>query len=335
MGWFDRFRAHVPPPVALDRATDTDILYAYRLILKRDAEEAGFSHYQRAIRAGFSLQQLIRSFENSEERKFLLDEDTRPTPVDLGGYQILVQKLDTDFATAILDTGRYEEHVRALLREHAREGQVCLDVGANIGVLTFLLARLVGPGGRVIAVEPNPDNLQLLYRGIVLNNLDNVEVLPFAASDGRSIVTLAGGISNSYLIGARAPVDRGHFVQTVILDEVLATLDRLDLVKMDIEGHEPAALKGLSRLIARHRPTLVVEFNPRCLVARGQDPPEFLKALFEWYPRFEATSAFGDRATFDRSEELLAYWQRRNGEVAAAGLLDDGLLHLDLVAPKA
>ena len=334
MGWFDRFRTQVPPPVALDRATDSDILYAYRLILKRDPEKAGFSHYQRAIRAGFSLQQLIRSFENSEERKFLLDEDTRPTPVDLGGYQILVQKLDTDFATAILDTGRYEEHVREAIREHAREGQVCLDVGANVGVLTFLLARLVGPGGRVIAVEPNPDNLQLLYRGIVLNSLSNVEVLPFAASDVRTIVTLAGGTSNSHLIGARAPVDRGHFVQTAILDEVLASLDRLDLVKMDIEGHEPAALRGLSSLIRRHRPALVVEFNPRCLAARAQDPSAFLRQLFEWYQRVEAISAFGDRATFDRGEDLLAYWQRRNGEVAAAGLLEDGLLHFDLIAAK-
>ena len=335
MGWFDRFRAHAPPPVALDRATDTDILYAYRLILKRDAEDAGFSHYQRAIRAGFSLQQLIRSFENSEERKFLLDDDTRPTPVDLGGYQVLVQKLDTDFAAAILNTGQYEEHVRAAIREQAREGQVCLDVGANIGVLTFLLARLVGPGGRVIAVEPNPDNLQLLYRGIVLNGLDNVEVLPFAASNARTIVTLEGGPSNSHLIGARAPVDRGHFVQTAILDEVLAALDRLDLVKMDIEGHEPTAFQGLLRLIARHRPALVMEFNPRCLLARGQEPSAFLRQLFASYPRFNVTSAFGDRATFDRSEDVLAYWQHRNDEVAAAGLLEDGLLHFDLVAPKA
>jgi FkbM family methyltransferase len=334
MGWFDRFRAQTPPPVALDRATDTDIVYAYRLILKRDPEQAGFSHYQRAIRAGFSLQQLIRSFENSEERKFLLDEDTRPTPVDLGGYQVLVQKLDTDFAQAILDTGRYEEHVRQALRDQAREGDVCLDIGANIGVLTFLLAKIVGPAGRVIAVEPNPDNLQLLYRGIVLNGLDNVEVLPFAASNARSIVTLAGGISNSHLIGARAPVDRGHFVQTAVLDEILGTLDRLDLVKIDIEGHEPDALQGLSRLIARHRPALVVEYNPRCLNARGQDPSAFLRQLFEWYPRFEATSAFGDRAMFEGAEQLLAYWQRRNGEVAAAGLLEEGLLHFDLVAPR-
>lgn len=334
MGWFDRFRTQFPPPVSLDQATDTDVLYAYRLILKRDPEEAGFSHYQRAIRAGLSLQQLIRSFENSEERKFRLDEDSRPTPVDLGGYQVLVQKLDTDFATAILDTGRYEEHVRQALREHVRERHVCLDVGANVGVLTFLLASLVGPGGRVIAVEPNPDNLQLLYRGIVLNGFANVEVLPFAASNARTIVTLEGGPSNSYLIGARAPVDRGHFVQTAVLDDVLGALDRLDLVKIDIEGHEPAALLGLARLIRHHRPALVVEFNPRCLADRGQDPPAFLRQLFEWYPRFEAISAFGDRATFNRSEDLQAFWQRRNREVAEAGLLGDGLLHFDLIAAK-
>jgi hypothetical protein len=134
------------------------------------------------------------------------------------------------------------------------------------------------------------------------------------------------------VIGVSAPVDRGHFVQTVVLDEILAGLDRLDLVKMDIEGHEPAALQGLSRLIHRHHPTLVIEFNPRCLADRGEDAVALLGQIFDGYPQVEALSAFGDRATFDRSDDLLAYWERRSRDVAAAGLLEDGLLHFDLIA---
>jgi FkbM family methyltransferase len=334
MGWFDRFRAQVPPPVAVDRATETDIVYAYRLILRRDPDEEGLAHYRRVVGSGFSLQQLIRSFENSEEHRFRVDDDTRPVPVDLGGYQVLVQKLDTDFGQAILDTHQYEEHLRAAIRAQAREGDVCLDVGANVGVVALLAATVVGPRGRVIAVEPNPDNLQLLYRGIVLNRLENVQVLPFAASNRRAIVTLTGGTSNSHVIAARAPVDRGHFVQTVVLDEILGDLDRLDLVKIDIEGQEPAALRGLSRLITRHRPALFVEFNPTCLVARQQDPGDLLRQIFSWYPEVDVTSAFGDRATFGQAEDLLAYWDRRTREVAAAGLLPEGELHFDLVTPK-
>ena len=64
---------------------------------------------------------------------------------------------------------------------------MAVDVGANVGVLTFLAASIVGNTGRVIAVEPNPDNLQLLYRGIVLNGFNNVKVLPHAASHARTV----------------------------------------------------------------------------------------------------------------------------------------------------
>jgi FkbM family methyltransferase len=325
---------HVPP-VALDTATETDVAYAYRLILKRDPDEAGLAHYCGLVRDGLSLDRLIRSFVNSEEHRLRLDEDTRPTPVDLGGYQVLVQKLDMDFGQAIFHTRQYEEHLRQAVRDHLREGDVCLDVGANIGVVSFLAARLVGPRGRVIAVEPNPDNLQLLYRGVVLNGFAHVEVLPFAASNRRAIFSLTGGTSNTHLIAARPPDERGYFVQSVVLDEHLGDLPRLDLVKMDIEGHEPPALEGLSGLIARHRPTLLVEFNPACLVGlHGQDPVHFLRRIFSLYPRASVTSAFGDAHTCGTAEDVMNCWERRNREVAAQGLLPEGQLHFDLVVPR-
>src|SRR5204863_9862774 len=157
---------------------------------------------------------------------------------------------------------------------------------ANIGVLTFLAASIVGRTGRVIAVEPNPDNLQLLYRGIVYNGFTNVEVLPYAASNRRTVFSLTGGTSNTHLIGARRPQEGGHFVQSIVLDERLGDLSRLDFVKMDIEGHEPQALDGFARTLGRHRPVLLVEFNPRCLVdLHSQNPLALLKQIFAFYPR--------------------------------------------------
>jgi FkbM family methyltransferase len=183
-----------------------------------------------------------------------------------------------------------------------------------------------------VAVEPNPDNLQLLYRGIVLNGFDNVEVLPYAASNRRMVFSLTGGTSNTHLIGARAPEDGGHFVQSVVLDEALAALPRLDFVKMDIEGHEPQALAGFSRLVAKHRPVLLVEFNPRCLIdLQQQDPLAFLQQIFSVYPRVRVTTAFGDDEVIDSAAGVMAYWDRRNREIAAEGRLPDRMLHFDLI----
>jgi FkbM family methyltransferase len=323
------------PSATDDRATEDDVFYAYRLILKRDPDAGGMAHYQQLVAGGLSLDRLIRSFVNSDEYRLRQTDEATPTPVDLGGYQVCIQKLDTDFGQGIFHTHQYEEHVRQAARDNLHAGDVVVDVGANIGVLTFLAATIVGDTGRVVAVEPNPDNLQLLYRGIVLNGLTNVEVLPHAASNKRTVFSLTGGTSNTHVIGARAPQDGGHFVQSIVLDEALARLPRLDFVKMDIEGHEPQAFEGFSHLLERHRPVLLVEFNPRCLVdLQQQSPLAFLKQIFSLYPRVRVTSAFDDNEVFDSAEGVMGYWERRNREITADKRLPDGMLHFDLVTQK-
>jgi FkbM family methyltransferase len=333
MDFLRHFRGR--PAAADDRATEDDVFFAYRLILKRDPDPAGLAAYRQLVTDGLSLDRLIRSFVNSDEYRLRQAEEATPTPVDLGGYQVCIQKLDTDFGQVIFHTHQYEEHVRQAARENLRVGDVVVDVGANIGVMTFLAAMTVGPSGRVVAVEPNPDNLQLLYRGIVLNAFTNVEVLPHAASNRRTVFSLTGGTSNTHLIGARAPQEGGHFVQSIVLDEALGHLPRLDFVKMDIEGHEPQALDGFSRLVERFRPVLLIEFNPRCLVnLQQQSPVAFLKQIFSFYPRVRVTSAFEDNQVFDSAESVIGYWEQRNREITADKRLPDGMLHFDLVTVR-
>jgi len=338
MAFFRKPRPTPPPRPAWDDVpTEEDIFYAYRLILKRDPDEAGLEQYRRHIANGVSLDRVIRSFFDSEEYRFRLLDEWRPTPVDFGGYRVCIQKRDTDFGQAILATAEYEPQVRALVAQYLREGDVFVDVGANVGCIAFLAATIVKAHGLVVAVEPNPENVRLLYAGIVLNGFTNVRVLPWAASNRDGIFSLTGGISNTHVIPGRAPeASGGLYAQAAVLDEWLAWLPRLDFVKMDIEGHEPLALDGLSRLVARHRPTLLVEFNPRCLEDLHQRSPRaFLDDLFALYPRYRIVSAFGDDETFERAADLMTFWERRNREVTERKLLPDRLLHFDLIAPRA
>lgn len=309
--------------------------HAYRFILRREPDAEGLAHYTRLVTDGLSLEELRQAFVNSDEHRHRAERERQDdeTPVDLGGYQVVVQKSDTDFGAIIVHYRVYEEHVRQALRERLGPDDVCLDVGANVGVMTFLAASRVGPGGRVIAVEPNPDNVQLLYRGILLNRFTNVEVLPLAAADHRAVFSLFGR-SNTELIDAGATDPAGRLVQTVALDEILHDLPRLDLIKMDIEGSEPAALRGLLRLVTTYRPTLVVEFNPRCLDRRGEDARAFVDQLLELYPRIRAISPFGDDEPFTSATDLMAFWRRRATEVTAEGKLPEGLLHFDLVTER-
>jgi len=224
--------------------------------------------------------------------------------------------------------------VRQAVRDHLRPGDVCLDVGANIGVMTFLASSIVGADGLVVAVEANPENVQVVYRTIHMIGASNVMVLPVAASDRRSVFSLKGR-SNTHLVPAReAATGGGLFVQSVPLDDLLAGLPRLNFVKMDIEGHEPPALQGIARLLARHKPGLLVEFNPECLSVQNQDPHELLRLLFDVHTHVRAISPFGDDRRFARAEDLMAYWTLRAAELAADGTLGEGSLHFDLVAAR-
>jgi FkbM family methyltransferase len=333
MRWLPRRRTQQSAPEI--PATVSDVHHAYRLLLGRDPDPAGLSHYTRRVRDGFPLAELIREFVRSDEyhdrwERERLDDDR---PVDLGGYRVLVPTSDPDFGAIIHSYRQYEEPVRAAMRAGLAPGDVCVDVGANIGVMTFLAASIVGSEGRVIALEPNPGNVQLLYRGLLLNGFANVQVLPLAASDRRAVFSLSGR-SNTHLVEPRGPSGGGSFAQSVTLDEVAADLPRVDFVKMDIEGHEPQALRGSVRLIARHHPTLLVEFNPRCLKTQDEDPLAYVTWLFARYSRVRAISHFGDDRTFERAGDLITFWQKRAAQVTAAGQLPEGMLHFDLVAER-
>ena len=316
-------------------ATEADVHHAYRLILRRDPDEAGLAFYHQLVTDGLTLEALCDHFFRSDEYHALLESRglAELATVDLGGYQVVVQRRDSDFGRDIFHHQEYDESIRNLMRDNLRAGDLCLDLGANIGVMTFLAASIVGPEGRVFAVEPNPENVQQLYRGLVVNGFTNVSVYPLAVSDRRAVFSLTGR-SNTELVGARPSDAGGHFVQSAAFDEVLGELPRLDFVKIDIEGHEPPALRGLTRLVTRHRPTLLAEFNPRCLKTQQEDPMDYLGFVFGLYPRVRAVSAFGDDVWFERADDVMALWRKRDADLTAAGELPAGLLHFDLLVPR-
>ena len=325
-------------PAYRRKITDDDIRFCYRFFLQREADDSGFAHYRELMQSGGTMEALIRHFVASDE--FLMKvthwSASDVVDVDLGGYLVAVHRLDPDFGHHITQSKQYEEHVRKAVRAHVPDGGVFVDIGANVGVMALLAATIAGPNGRVIAVEPEGRNLQMLYRGIVINRVDNVEVWPFAASNARRMVSL-GGLSNGQVASAAEAVSQAgsgetKLVQSVVLDDLLGILPRLDCVKIDIEGHEPAATAGFWKNIETHRPAVIVEWNPRTLGEAGEDMATYAATLLTLYPRLRVTSAFGDDQVVSTAEQLVTFWTRRDAEIAAAGKLPPGALHFDLIA---
>src|ERR1700735_2246232 len=119
--------------------------------------------------------------------------------------------------------GAYEPAKHALIRRHLRPGMTFVDVGANKGDFTLLAARLAGDSGRVISIEPEPENHSILQRSIALNDYTNINVMRIALSDRDGVADLQiGSTSGSHTLSAEFMGSRTVEVPIRTLDGVLS-----------------------------------------------------------------------------------------------------------------
>jgi FkbM family methyltransferase len=147
-----------------------------------------------------------------------------------------------------------------------RPGDIFLDVGSHYGVFSILASKLVGAGGRVIAVEPHSESLEVLRENLVVNHCRNVEVLDVAFSDTTGPFPLAYDIN--FAVPARAchPASAVHVAQGMAGDEAIGNTSFPAVVKVDVEGHELAVLSGLKQTLSNKAcRRLCVEVHPALL----------------------------------------------------------------------
>jgi len=155
-----------------------------------------------------------------------------------------------------------EEPEFARLSEWLGEGDWALDVGANIGHYTARMSQLVGRSGRVFAVEPIPRTFELLSANVTSLPLMNVSLVNAAASDHCGILGMAmpyfdHGLVNYYQ--ARIVTDSPELQVLAIALDSLKLPESIRLIKVDVEGHELSALRGMKAIIECNRPTIIVE----------------------------------------------------------------------------
>jgi FkbM family methyltransferase len=264
----------------------------------------------------------------------VVNDAAEPVKLDCGAYVLYADPTDVQIGAPLLAGYPHDPHVTAVLRERLKGGDVVLDIGANIGSVALLAASLVGAEGRVIAVEPIQHNRVLLMRAAQENGFAQLQVIAAAASDhdGEIALRTHPSTSNSATPSAsgdrlRAPEGETVRVRTRAFDRVLESLQRLDLVKVDVEGMEPLALRGLERTLARFQPALISEFHPWAIErAAGSAPLEYLDFLRRFYGVIHVLHRDGRRERCADPQAVMEVWRREN---AAAGL--DGRLHLDLL----
>ncbi len=168
-------------------------------------------------------------------------------------------------------TGSYEPDVVAVITRLMKPGYTAIDVGANIGVLTLAMARAGLPDGTVIALEPHPDFRKRLMSNLHLNGITNVTVESYAAGPTSGMAILHVPADGRHSAGSSLLSDAHEHlrdrvelpVPVVTLDELVQRLgtQRVDLVKIDVEGYEPAVLAGANETLQRYRPALIFEYT--------------------------------------------------------------------------
>lgn len=186
------------------------------------------------------------------------------------------------YVRELLQSDREGAFVEALCASIER-GATVLEAGAHIGYVTLQAARAVGGSGRVITFEPNPRTVPLIERNLAANGLtDRVTLVPLALGDaaGRHVFHISGGGDTSSLHRPDGDAQQVE-VEVTTVDDWLDQEVRVDVVKLDIEGGEVAALRGMRRTLERAGPGLTVfaECNPGMLERAGSSSEELFATL--------------------------------------------------------
>lgn len=295
--------------VALDRLSGLE-----KDTHKLRQEVQGKSSWVRSslVLAGMSLEELRSTCRLSCQTAYLGD-DTILCRV-LGNYLLYGDTKDIGIVPHLCLNGFWEPWVTLAMLRVLRPGWHCLDVGANHGYYSLVMASLVGTSGQIVALEPNTKLAHLVSKTLEVNGFaDRATAVAKAVSDRSGemvqLVIPTGHTGHASLHYVPTATDQVMQVETITIDQMTADWTRTDLIKIDVEGAEYAVWRGMQQTIQRH-PNIVIilEFG----AARYADPRAFLEEITAagFILRYIDYDSHPKKLSIDRclSERLTSHW---------------------------
>jgi FkbM family methyltransferase len=187
-----------------------------------------------------------------------------PTPE---GYRLVINPLFHSNLIRSGDLRNYEPEIRKAIMEFTKEGMAAYDIGANVGIFSFLFASIVGDNGIVYAFEPEENNYTCFEQSLRINNNKNVILDKRAVGESKNTEKFdrRGGAFSGRLIGS-ASYNTTHNikeVETVSIDYVVYEEGyRIpDILKIDVEGNEGMVLAGMKNVLESHSPIVICELH--------------------------------------------------------------------------
>jgi len=230
----------------------------------------------------------------------------RPDYIESEGHKFFLDESDS---LHLFPDGIYEEFGTSIVKQMIKKGDVVLDLGAHIGYFTLIFAKLVGENGKVYAFEPSPDNYSLLKKNVQVNGYNNVILVKNGVSNktGKNMLYLSDSNPGDNMIIDTKENRQSIEIETVRLDDYFRDFkNQINFIKMDIQGAELDALRGMSSLLKKMENIKIMsEFAPKWLKKFGNEPIEYLKLLKEF--NFKIFEIDGKKKKISRvnSQELI------------------------------
>jgi len=199
--------------------------------------------------------------------------------------------------------------------ESIGRGMTVLDLGAHIGYYTLIAAKLVGPEGKVFAFEPEPQNFSLLERNVALNGYKNVTLVQKAVSDKTGIAefyldTESWGHSLSPIGRSKESIS----VSVICIDEFIPEGTAVDVIKINIEGAEGRAVRGMERLLTKgDTKVIMIDFHLEGIEGQNSSPKEIWDKLTDF--GFEMYDIQDDETRRIDFKQALQMANKRNGGI--------------------
>ncbi len=200
--------------------------------------------------------------------------------IEIEGFQMYVRDKEANG----LHDGFCEPEETKFIKNIVQPDWICMDIGANIGYFTILLARKCR---LVCSFEPEPSNFRLLEKNIKLNGLTEKAMLFDVAAtdvyDGTQKLYLSNDDPGMHRVYKSKWCDPNPIeVESSRIDDMYFSVMKINLIKMDIEGAEFGALNGMVELLKRDKPIIIMEFHPLSIIEYGVNPKKvynFIKEL--------------------------------------------------------
>lgn len=188
-------------------------------------------------------------------------------------YDLLINPENGFLDKSLYVNQKYEQHLSLEMFNYIKEGDVVLDIGANIGIHAILMSNLVKDNGQVIAFEPLPKIYTQFEKSILKNNIQNIKINKYALGSEDEMLLIhvnnKSVASSSILNNHKADTLEKINIQVKKLDSL--RLEKIDFIKLDVEGYEWNVFIGGNETIKKFKPTIIFEYSPEYFRSSGNE----------------------------------------------------------------